>query len=73
MRRALEQWANDLTSTNMSAQSSASVLSRDVGLIGARATPAWCGVSGMDQGECPNLQTCIAKCRCAPGPPSAPI
>jgi hypothetical protein len=34
---ALEQWANDLTSTYVSAQSSAPALSRDVGL---RATSA---------------------------------
>jgi integrase len=37
MRRALEQWANDLTSPYVSAQSPASALSRDVGLSGPRA------------------------------------
>jgi integrase len=40
MRRALEQWANDLTSTHVSAQSSASAFSRDVGLSGPRAALA---------------------------------
>ena len=38
MRRALEQWANDLTSTHAPAQSlAAPALSRDIGFFGARA------------------------------------
>ena len=40
MRRALEQWGSDLTSTHAPAQSIAPALSRDVGLIGARAAQA---------------------------------
>ena len=40
MRRALEQWANDLTSTHAPAHSSVVAVSREVGLIGARATLA---------------------------------
>ena len=40
MRRVLEQWANDLTSIHVPAQSSAPALLREVGLIGARATLA---------------------------------
>jgi hypothetical protein len=37
MRRALEQWANDLTSTHLAAQPSAPALSRNDGIFGARA------------------------------------
>jgi integrase len=37
MRRAMEQWVNDLTCTHASRQSSAPATSRDVSLLGARA------------------------------------
>ncbi|HEY6454890.1 MAG TPA: hypothetical protein VIY90_06345 [Steroidobacteraceae bacterium] len=40
MRRALEQWANDLTCAQVSAESPAPAAPRDVGLIGARAALA---------------------------------
>jgi len=40
MRRALEQWGNDLTSTHAPAQSPVAAALRDVGLIGARAALA---------------------------------
>jgi integrase len=38
MRRALEQWGNDLTSTHAPAHSLVAAVSRDAGLIEARAT-----------------------------------
>jgi integrase len=39
MRRAMEQWVNDLTRTHASRQSSAPATTRDVGLLRARAAP----------------------------------
>jgi integrase len=40
MRRALEQWANDLTATHAAAQLSAPPVSREINLIGTRAALA---------------------------------